>query len=284
MLTIVSSAWIAKPTPSAWVIPIPRPASGDSNGTAADADRARRERERTGDVKGGKDHERGENRMRQPEGCRDGDGRSDAREHHADCPAENGDESARRALERCEACKDLRDPRMAAQSAGVRGRDRESGNHAAEREDGPERHRARRRCDDEQRGEGQRACRSERRVDAARGPDAAGRVNRPCAERDLHRVAELRWCKRVDSRAHTDAGAYTARSDAGACGVQRRAPRSDRADEGKHEARPAEDKPVLFGASQGIERGADAVAEQSRGRGDGDERQERRRGERKLGA
>ena len=217
-----------------------------------------RERDRAGDVEGGEDEQRREQR---DAGGRARQRRRSSPARRASCiPTVQPSTTAMprgRPLERGEAGEQLCDPRMACAS-GRRTRPRARALRLR-------RHRTntgqsgiapRRRRGDDERGEGERAGGGERRVDAARRPDPSRCVDRARAERHLHRVAELRGGERVDERADAEA-----RAGAGArrCGRPRRRVlrarrrRCRRTRARIRSPRPAE--PVLFGAGQGVEPG-----------------------------
>ena len=84
-------------------------AERDGHGAAADADRARCDREGGGNVERGQDHERGEQRMWEPERGRHADGGADARARHGERPGEHRRDRARGTLERGESFDDLGD-------------------------------------------------------------------------------------------------------------------------------------------------------------------------------
>ena len=112
-------------------------------------------------------------------------------------------------------------------------------------------------------------------VHAARRPDPVGALDRLRAQRDLHRVAELRRRDRVDEAADADSRRRLPRADASTGGGERCAPRRSRREERHPESARADREPVRIRTRKCRQRVAHPRAEQPGRRRHGDERRER---------
>ena len=224
--------------------------------------------------------------MRNRERVRDRGGAEEPRELHAERPADDRGRGARRARERGDALEQARDARVRAKPprqdeprrrrAAVKPKSAKTG-HSGDR--------AGRRRDDDERRERERARGRERRVDAAARPHAARPVDRLRAERDLHRVAELRGRERVHRAADAEPRCGLARADAAARGRERRAPGDRRVQTNAGgECREREREPTAVAVRQSRQRRAQPVPEQGRDRGQTGERGRSRAGGEEGGA
>ena len=161
-----------------------------------------------------------------------------------------------------------RSRRAGSASAGAaasarRGRDgSQRADGAAQGEDGPQGQRAGRGRGDDERGEREARAAASAAYTPPVVQSRSGLVDRAGAERDLHRVAELRGRDRVDERADSEPCCRLAGADRAARGREGRAPGPDGAGERDDEADPGQRRASAGCAAERAEPGRDPRLEQ----------------------